>query len=103
MITLLDESNFNDEINKPSVLVEFGADWCAPCKVMLKLMTEMQTKYPEHHFCRVDVDNTPELAAQYKIRAVPTLISFKNGLFHKTHSGTLPENRLLELLSDEHS
>lgn len=73
------EENFNDEINSESnVLVEFGADWCAPCKMQVPIL-ENFSKDRKVKILQVDVDNSPELANKFKITGVPTIIVFKDG------------------------
>ena len=66
------------ESTKP-VLVDFWAAWCAPCLAMAPILEELAEEMDNVQICKVDVDNNQELAASYNIRAIPTLLIFKNG------------------------
>jgi len=76
-----DMGNFNEIINgNTPVLVDFYADWCAPCKMMapvlLQVSKEMEGKVK---VIKIDVDKNEEVARKYQIRSIPTMILFKNG------------------------
>ncbi len=74
--------NFESEViksNKP-VLVDFGADWCAPCKMIEPILSEIAQEYSDKiKVGKVDVDKFPAIAARFSIRSIPTLFFFKNG------------------------
>lgn len=74
-------SEFTDKINesKPT-LVDFFATWCGPCRVQGPILEEVKGKVgDEANVLKVDIDKNQELAAQYRVQSVPTLILFKNG------------------------
>ncbi len=82
MVTLT-ESNFADEVlNSPTpVLVDFWAEWCGPCKMIGPLLDELAGEYDGRvKFGKVNIDDFQQLASQHGIRAVPTLLIFKDGL-----------------------
>lgn len=60
-------------------LVKFGATWCGPCKAMDPVLTKLEQEYDNVKIIKIDVDDNPELAKNYKIKAVPTVILFDNG------------------------
>lgn len=60
-------------------LVKFAATWCAPCKVVAKTIDRVKPEFTEVNFQEIDVDDHPNLAKDYKIRSVPTVIVFRNG------------------------
>ena len=60
-------------------LVKFAAIWCAPCKVLSKTLNKIEPEFTNIKFQEVDVDDYPDLAKEYKIRSVPTVIVFKDG------------------------
>jgi thioredoxin 1 len=76
------ESNFNDEVlraNTP-VLVDFWAEWCGPCKMIAPVLDELATEYDgKVKIAKVNIDEHQNLAAQFRITAIPTLLLFKNG------------------------
>ena len=79
MITLTKE-NFAQEVlqsDKP-VLVDFWATWCGPCRMMAPVIEELDAEHPEYKFGKVNVDEQPELAGEYRIMSIPTLIVFKD-------------------------
>ena len=60
-------------------VIDFYATWCGPCKVIAPKMVEYSEKYPDVSFYKIDVDETPDVAAKMGIRAMPTSLYFKNG------------------------
>ncbi|EDK47069.1 thioredoxin trx1 [Lodderomyces elongisporus] len=61
------------------VVVDFFATWCGPCKMIAPLLEKFSTQYTEVKFLKVDVDAVQELAQQYQVTSMPTLLFFKNG------------------------
>ena len=80
MAIALNESNFNEEISSGVVLVDFWAEWCGPCQMMLPILEEVSTKMEgKAKVGKVNVDENPSLAAQFRVMSIPTLIVFKDG------------------------
>ncbi len=75
------KENFKEEVleAKGLVVVDFGANWCGPCKSLLPILDEVVTEDPNKKIVKVDIDEQEELAREYKIMSVPTLLVFKNG------------------------
>ncbi|MCX6237472.1 MAG: thioredoxin [Bacteroidia bacterium] len=73
--------NFNEIINgNTPVLVDFYADWCAPCKMMAPIMQQVSREMEgKVKVIKVDVDKNEDVARKYQIRSIPTMILFKNG------------------------
>src|SRR5882724_10134128 len=81
-IVTLTDSNFDQEVLKSPVpvLVDFWAEWCGPCKMVAPILDELATEYDQKiKIGKVDIDQFQGLAAQYGIRAIPTLLIFSGG------------------------
>lgn len=81
MIQQLDESSFDTTISTNDVvLVDFFADWCGPCKALQPTLEELAKDFEGAAvISKINVDKSPELAAQFKVRSIPALFYFKNG------------------------
>ena len=81
-IAQLSESTFDSEVSKSTipVLVDFWAEWCGPCKMIAPLLDELADEYEgKVKIGKVNVDHSQALAGKYGIRAIPTLLLFKDG------------------------
>jgi len=82
MIVILNKENFKDEVlnSKETVLVDFFAPWCPPCRVLLPILEELAKEYEgKIKFTKLNVEDAPEIAEEYQVFSVPTLIIFKEG------------------------
>ena len=75
------KENFKEEVleAKGVVVVDFGANWCGPCKSLVPILDDVVEEDLNKKIVKVDIDEQEELAAQYKIMSVPTLLVFRNG------------------------
>jgi thioredoxin 1 len=94
-------SNFSQIINdKTPVLVDFYADWCAPCKMMPPILKEVKNKLGDKiRIIKIDTDKNPAISQKYRIRSIPTMILFKNGENVWQTSGVLQASQLIETLN----
>lgn len=91
--------NFDGEVLKSDVpvVVDFFATWCGPCKMIAPVFEELSAEYSgKAKFVKVDIDESPELAANYKVRGVPTLMVFKGGQIKSTMVGAQPKAKIAE-------
>jgi thioredoxin 1 len=98
----LNESNFEQEVLKADkpVLVDFWAVWCGPCKMIAPIVDELAIEYDgKLKIGKVDVDNNQQIAMQYGIRSIPTLLVFKSGKVVEQIIGAAPKKSLIEKLS----
>ena len=77
----LTKENFQAEVTKSDkpVLVDFWAVWCGPCQMMAPILHELETEMPDVQIGKVNVDEQMDLARQFRVVGIPTLIIFKNG------------------------
>ena len=94
----LNDGNFEDEVTRSTkpVLVDFWAEWCGPCKLIAPLLDEIaKEKGDAVKVAKVDVDQNQALSARYNIRAIPTLLFFKDGQLRDQVTGMTSKKDLL--------
>jgi len=94
-------ANFKDIINSEQpVLIDFFAEWCGPCKTMSPILKEVAEKVQgKAKIIKIDVDKNQQVASIYKVRGVPTLILFKNGMQLWRQSGVVSSSELITLIN----
>lgn len=96
-------SNFNTIINseKP-VLVDFFATWCGPCKMLSPILKEVKDNLGDRiGIIKIDVDKNQQVAAQYQVRGVPTMILFQKGKQLWRQSGVVDKNTLIKIILEK--
>ena len=97
------EANFDTEVLKSDipVLVDFYADWCGPCKMMMPVVEKMAEKYDgKVKVGKVNSDENNELAAKYNIMSIPSFLVFKNGEVINSAMGAMPAEALAKMLDE---
>jgi thioredoxin 1 len=94
------KANFQEEVldYKGTVLVDFYADWCGPCKILAPILQDFSNERKDIKVLKVDVDSERELATKYGIYSIPTLIVFRDGQIVRQRSGFLQKQGLAELV-----
>jgi len=95
------EENFKAETSEGLVLVDFYADWCGPCKMLLPVLDELASEMKDAKIVKVNVDNAKELAAEYKVTSIPNLTLLKDGEVVHQELGFKPKELLVALI-DSH-
>ncbi len=101
MVQVIDTSDFESKVLNADtpVLVDFFATWCGPCKTLAPVLEDVARELTGRiKVYKVDVDNSPDLADQYQIINVPTLIVFEHGHIKRTMVGEQPKQAILSLI-----
>ena len=98
-VLALNKNNFDLAKNseKP-VLIDFYADWCGPCRMVSPIIDEIAEEYDEYLVAKVNVDRESELAGQFGVLSIPTLVVMRGGEVVKRVSGARPKAQILALL-----
>ena len=96
----INKNNFQNEImdSEKTVLLDFWAPWCAPCRMVVPIIEEIAGERPDIKVGKINVDEQPELASKFGIMGIPTLVVMKNGKIVQQVSGVRPKNAILEML-----
>ena len=100
MITTVTKENFDQEITRASetVLVDFLAAWCMPCKMLAPAIDAIAAERPDVKVCKINIDEQQELAIRFGIMSIPTVMVFKNGEVAGKSIGLVSKDDLLKLL-----
>ena len=93
-------NNFQNEIitsDKP-VLLDFWAPWCGPCRMVGPILEEIAGERSDIKIGKINVDEQPELASQFRVMSIPTLIVIKDGKIVNQSMGAKPKNAILAML-----
>ena len=97
----LTKENFSQAKNsEKTVLLDFYADWCGPCRMVSPLVDEIANENPQYLVCKINVDNEPELASAFGVMSIPTLVVMKNGEVLNKSTGARPKAQILAMLED---
>lgn len=92
--------NFEKEVLQANqtVLVDFFANWCGPCKMLSPIVDEVADEVNNVKVCKVNIDESRDLASKYEIMSIPTLLVFKNGSVVNTSLGLVSKQKILDLI-----
>lgn len=99
-VIAITKENFEQEVlqSELPVLVDFWATWCNPCRMLAPIIHEIAEEHPEIKVAKIDVDEQPELAAQFQVMSIPTLFIFKDGQVVNSAAGVRPKQQILNLI-----
>jgi thioredoxin 1 len=95
------DANFDSEVLKSGVpvLVDFWAEWCAPCRMIAPIVEDIANEYAGRvKVCKLNVDDSQSLASKYGIRSIPSLLIFKGGSVVNQVIGAVPKSELVKRL-----
>ncbi len=93
------KDNFADLLAEHEVLVlDFWATWCMPCKMLAPVLEEIAAERADVAIGKVDVDEVPELAAQFRVMSIPTLVYFRNGEALQQTVGVRSKDHILQII-----
>jgi thioredoxin 1 len=100
-VPLVTEHDFEEQVLKSPlpVLLDFGADWCGPCRALEPVIEQLADDHiGKVRVLKIDADASASIAARYRVRGLPTVISFVGGQEHKRHTGATTMKVILGLL-----
>jgi len=97
MLKILNESNFKNMVSEGITVVDFYADWCGPCKALAPILEKVSEKV-EAKVCKVNVDESRELARQFGVKGIPFLVVMKDGKMVEQSVGLKDEAAIIEMI-----
>ena len=99
---VITENNFNSEVELSDKLcvIDLYADWCGPCRMLSRVLDELEQENPEVKFCKINVDSEPKLAASFNVTSIPLVALVKDNTFVDMSLGLVPKASLQKLIDE---
>ena len=97
---IVDRNNFQEEVisSQKPVLLDFWANWCGPCRMVLPIVESIAQERPDIKVCKINVDEQPELAAEFGVMTIPTLVVMQDGKILAQSAGAKAKHEILAML-----
>lgn len=98
----LTSANFKAEVEeyKGLIVIDLWATWCGPCRMIAPLLDEIEKEMPDVKFCKINVDEEPQLTRLFKVESIPTVAIVKDNTFLDMSVGYVQKDKLVKLISD---
>ena len=98
----LTSDNFAKEVEEYDglVVIDIWAVWCGPCKMIAPIVDELEGEMPDVKFCKINVDDQPDLARLFKVQSIPTIAVVKNNTFLDMSVGYAPKEKLAAFINE---
>jgi len=99
---VITKDNFKAEIeeHKGLAVIDLYADWCGPCKMLAPTLDELEKEFPDVKFCKVNVDNDPDIARLFKVQSIPFVALVKDNTFVDMSVGYVPKEAIAKLIRE---
>lgn len=99
-VCTITKDNFQKEVmeSDKTVLIDFWAAWCGPCRMLCPIVDEIAQERPDIKVCKVNVDEEQELAGQFEVMSIPTLVVIRDGKIINQSVGVIPKNQIVSML-----
>ena len=96
------DENFDEKVlkNKKTVITDFWATWCAPCKQLFPILEEISNEMSEVVFAKHNIDEQPNMPVKYGVRGIPTMLIFKNGELKGTKVGATTKSNIVSWIKE---
>lgn len=94
------EASFADDIKEGTVIVDFYADWCGPCKMIAPVLEQIAAEHADIKIVKLNVDENMSVAQSHEVRAIPTLLVMKNGEVADRKAGFMPKDQLVKWVQE---
>jgi thioredoxin 1 len=96
----INKNNFNEEVLRSDrpVLLDFWASWCGPCRMVGPILDEIAEEREDIKVCKINIDEEPDLANEYQIMSIPSLMVLRDGKIVNRSVGAKPKAQILEML-----
>lgn len=101
-MTVITRDNFKREVEEHDglVVIDLYADWCGPCKMLSPILAELEAELPDVKFGKINVDDEPELAREFRVTSIPMIALVKDNTFLDMSVGYVPKSTLAELIDE---